>query len=295
MKRFLIFVLAALCLISFAACRVTEGESENEKVEDGTRKSEIAASDAIEIVSENLNIEYDSDNVLCFERDDIWYIKIYHCDGENDLVTFANVDKYGKIISITTKMNTPSDPDDPVVARKPVIYLYPTEETDITVKLDFDGELTYTYPEYKDSWTVTASPDGTLTDESGREYYCLFWEGEANTSYDFSQGFCVKGEDTAAFLEDALTRLGLNEREANEFIIYWLPQMEENKYNLISFQSEAYTDSAELMISPAPDSLLRVFMAWKPAPEAVEIEPQEFEEFDRHGFVAVEWGGARVN
>ena len=138
-------------------------------------------------------------------------------------------------------------------------------------------------------------PDGTLTDENGREYYCLFWEGETDASYDFSQGFCVKGEDTAAFLEDALARLGFTAREANEFIIYWLPQMQDNKYNLISFQSEAYTDSAELMISPAPDSMLRVFMALKPIPEAVAIAPQEFVEFDRHGFVAVEWGGACVN
>lgn len=295
MKRFLIFVLAALCLISFSACTDTEGESEDEKVEDDTQKSEITASEAIEIVCEKLNIEYDSDNVLCFEQDDIWYITIYHCDGKNDLVTFANVDKYGEIISSTTQMNTPSDPDDPVVARKPVIYLYPTDITEVTVKLDFDGELTYTYPEYNEGWTVTASPDGTLTDESGREFYCLFWEGETDASYDFSQGFCVKGEDTASFLEDALARLGLTAREANEFIIYWLPQMQDNKYNLISFQNEAYTDSAELMISPAPDSVLRVFMAWKPIPEAVAIEPQEFVEFDRHGFVAVEWGGARVN
>ena len=51
MKRFLVFVLAALCLISFAACTDTEGESEDEKVEDGTQKSEITASDAIERIS----------------------------------------------------------------------------------------------------------------------------------------------------------------------------------------------------------------------------------------------------
>lgn len=292
MKRFLIFVLAALCLISFSACTDTEGESEDEKVEDDTHEIELTESDVIEIVCEKLNIEYDSDNVLCFEQDDIWYITIYHCDDKNDLITFANVDKYGEIISTTTQMNTPSDPDEHQIYRKPVIYLYPTEETEVTVKLDFDGELTYTYPEYADGWTVTAYPDGTLTDENGREYYCLFWEGENCARYDFSQGFCVKGKETAAFLENALAKLGLSEREANEFIIYWLPQMQDNEYNLISFQAEAYTNSAELVITPTPDSLLRVFMAWMPLKEAVEIEPQEFSEFERIGFVAVEWGGA---
>ena len=27
-------------------------------------------------------------------------------------------------------------------------------------------------------------------------------EGETNTNYDLSKGFCVKGKDTAKFLED---------------------------------------------------------------------------------------------
>ena len=110
------------------------------------------------------------------------------------------------------------------VPEKPVLYLYPEEEMEVTVTLDFDGTLTSTYPAYGDGWTVTARPDGTLTNPAtGREYYCLFWEGITEAEYDFSTGFCVAGEDTAAFLEDALDRLGLTEREADEFIIYWLP------------------------------------------------------------------------
>lgn len=178
---------------------------------------------------------------------------------------------------------------------KPVLYLYPEEETEVTVKLDFDGTLTSTYPAYGDGWHVLARPDGTLTDlETGREYYCLFWEGIGG-AYDFSQGFCVAGEDTAAFLENALSQLGLTAREANEFIIYWLPRMEGNAYNLISFQGAAYTDAARLTIDPAPDSLLRVFMAWKGLDAPEEVEPQTLKGFQRTGFTAVEWGGSEVN
>ena len=51
---------------------------------------------------------------------------------------------------------------------KPVIYLYPEEETAVTVKLDYAGALTCTYPAYGDGWTVTARPDGTLTDNAGQ-------------------------------------------------------------------------------------------------------------------------------
>ena len=178
---------------------------------------------------------------------------------------------------------------------KPVIYLYPEEETQVNVKLDYDGTLTSTYPSYENGWTVDAAPDGTLTDPStGRQYYCLFWEGMTDTEYDFSTGFCVAGVDTAAFLEGALADLGLTEKEANEFIIYWLPKMEGNAYNLISFQREAYTDSAVLTIDPAPDTLIRVFMAWQGLDEPVEVQPQSLTAPERTGFTAVEWGGTEV-
>ena len=188
----------------------------------------------------------------------------------------------------------PINPFVPIRAEKPVIYLYPEDVTDVTVKLDFNGTLTSTYPTYADGWQVTAAPDGTLTDDSGREYYCLYWEGDSNVEYDLTHGSVVRGEDTAAFLEDALAKLGLNEREANEFIIYWLPQMETNEYNLISFQTNVYTDNAVLNITTAPDTVIRVFMAWQALSEPIEIEAQEFTALEREGFTVVEWGGTEI-
>ena len=181
-----------------------------------------------------------------------------------------------------------------VAEEKPVIYLYPETETRVTVKLDLSGELTCTYPAYDGGWTVTAAPDGTLTDEHGRTYNYLYWEGEVANGFDFSKGFCVAGSDTAAFLEDALDRLGLTRREANEFLVYWLPRMQDNPYNLIAFQQEAYTESAKLTVSPQPDSVLRVFMAWKPLARPVDVPAQILPGFERRGFTLVEWGGAEV-
>ena len=182
------------------------------------------------------------------------------------------------------------------LSAKPVIYLYPEEETEVTVTLDYAGELTCVYPAMDDtsSWTVTAAPDGTLTDAQGQTYNYLYWEGITHADYDFSSGFCVAGADTAAFLEDALAQLGLTRREANELIVYWLPRMEPNAYNLIAFPSEAYTHQARLTISPEPDSLLRVFMAWQALEEPVEVPPQELSAFERTGFTVVEWGGTQV-
>ncbi len=180
------------------------------------------------------------------------------------------------------------------VVRKPVIYLYPEETTEVSVKLDFAGKLTCTYPFYQDGWTVTAQPDGTLTDADGKVYNYLYWEGKDDSAYDLSEGFCVKGSETSAFLEEALEKLGLTRREANEFIVYWLPLMEENAYNVISFQKEAYTDRAGLQISPEPDTVIRVFMAWYGSKKPVEIPAQELTAPERTGFTVVEWGGSEI-
>lgn len=186
-----------------------------------------------------------------------------------------------------------SDAD--TTSEKPVIYLYPEQEQEVSVRLDYDGILTCTYPQYSDDgWNVTAWPDGTIIDENRQEYNYLYWEGDIDQEYDFSEGFCVSGEDTAKFLEAALDRLGLTCREANEFIVYWLPRMETNEYNLISFQSEAYTDSARLSIQPEPDTLIRVFMAYKPLDDYREIPGQSLTAPERSGFTVVEWGGCEL-
>lgn len=187
-----------------------------------------------------------------------------------------------------------AEPADEPLTEKTVIYLYPEQETTVSVSLDYVGTLTSTYPAYENGWTVTAEPDGTLYDENGDEYSYLFWEGENNTDYDFSTGFCVAGADTADFLREKLAEIGLTPREYNEFIVYWLPKMQDNPYNLISFQSECYTDTAKLDIDPTPDNVLRVFMAWKPLHRAQNIEPQTFTPFARDGFTVVEWGGCEV-
>ena len=178
--------------------------------------------------------------------------------------------------------------------RKPVIYLYPEDTTEVSVTLDINGDLTTTYPKYENGWTVTADPDGTLTDDLGKSYNYLYWEAETDATFDMSEGFCVKGSETAEFLENALSELGLTRREANEFIVYWLPLMEGNEYNVISFQSEAYTDNAKLYVNPEPDTLIRVFMTWYGSKKPVEIKEQKLTAPERKGFTVVEWGGSMV-
>lgn len=185
-----------------------------------------------------------------------------------------------------------------IMPEKPVIYLYPEKETSVSVDLDFHGSLTYTYPYTKDGhWDVVAKPDGTLINKAdNQEYSYLFWEGvTSDFTPDFSKGFCVKGEDTTEFLRNVLSQMGLTPKEYNDFIVYWAPRMQNNPYNLISFQTENYEQSAPLHVNPAPDSMLRVYMAYKPLTTPVSIPEQTFTPFERNGFTVVEWGGCEIN
>ena len=216
------------------------------------------------------------------------------CVGDQVQCTYENTWWDSKNNRIEADMLTIQASDwqpQPGMAYKPVIYLYPEVETEVSVKLDVSGGLTCTYPAYNDGWQVTAKPDGTLRDKNGQTYNYLYWEGITDAQWDMTKGFCVKGADTAAFLETALEKLGLTRREANEFIVYWLPLMEQNPYNIISFQTDVYTDAAKLEITPAPDTLIRVFMAWKASEMVVDIPAQELTAAARDGFTAVEWGG----
>ncbi len=198
------------------------------------------------------------------------------------------------VIAFVTLL-VPEGPETCLLA-KPVIYLYPETETEVAVTLGCADDLTVSIPEYRSGWRVLARPDGTLTDlTDGQAYTSLFWEAEKAVEFDFSEGFCVAGSEVEAFLTDALTQLGLNATERAEFLDYWVPKMQGNAWNLIAFQSSNYEEAAPLTVTPAPDSLLRVFMAWKALDAPVELAPQTLAPFVREGFAVVEWGGTQVD
>ena len=184
---------------------------------------------------------------------------------------------------------------DPNVAYKPIIYIYPDKDMDLTITLGNTDNLLYTYPKYNNSWNVRVTKDGNIYDyNTNRNYYGLYWEANDNYKLDMSKGFVVKGTDTVKFLEEKLAILGLNDYEINEFIIYWIDKLENNNYNFISFRSlEDINNSMPLYISEEPDTLIRVMMDYKPLNNYIEVEEQELIPVNRTGYTVVEWGGTK--
>ena len=179
---------------------------------------------------------------------------------------------------------------------KPLIYLYPEDEGDVRVKLGYPEKLSHSYPKYESEWGVNAKPNGDLT-YNNRPYYGLYWEGKNAPKFELDEGFVIKGSDTITFLEEKLAILGLNEREANEFIIYWLPKLENNPYNFIKFASlDVQNEYMPLEINPKPDTLIRVMMAFKKLDTPIEIKEQVLAPTPiRNGFTVVEWGGTEID
>ena len=119
-----------------------------------------------------------------------------------------------------------------------------------------------------------------------------YWEEEKNHYVDFSEGFYVTKENAIDFLEEKLSIIGLNSKERNEFIMYWLPILEKNDKSLVYFELTKERDSYnKLIINPNPDSILRVAIHIKKVNKKTSIKEEVLTTFNRNGFTAVEWGG----
>ena len=184
--------------------------------------------------------------------------------------------------------------------KKPAIYLYPTKTQEIKVKLDFKGKVMTTYPEYNQGWIVKAGPDGKLMNMADkRTYNYLFWDGSyvfPKEHYNYKSGFVVKKNDYVNFLQTKLSLLGLNETEINDFVVYWLPQLNLNEKSLIHFWINDNIDNSTFLdVEPKPDTEIRVFMEFRKAGNNETIPEQILPKLERKGFTAVEWGGADIN
>lgn len=180
---------------------------------------------------------------------------------------------------------------------KPIIYLYPEEDTNISVVLEKKDNITCSYPKYVNGWNVFAKTNGDLVDlDTGRNLYSLYYECDKDVEHKMTdEGFVVKGEDSIKFLEEKLEILGLNEREAEEFIVYWLPILEKNNYNYIRFASQdEINQNMPLDVNPAPDTVIRVLMITKPLDKYVEVKEQKLDRIERKGYTLVEWGGTII-
>ena len=206
---------------------------------------------------------------------------------------------------------------------KPVIYLYPQKPTVVTVKflapMHFNADL----PSYSGQWHVLASPGGQLKDLQPQKTDCaglstnlpgleyaadacqtgiypyLYWSGQTTSVYPKADGgWVVKNQDVAGFLAAKLTEIGLNKKEQDDMLSYWVPALLEKNapyYRLSFFQTGTMNKFIPMQIMPTPDTVFRIFLDWSPlsAPPESPLPPQKLTPINRSGFTVVEWGGLK--
>ncbi len=176
---------------------------------------------------------------------------------------------------------------------KPVIYLYPQQKTQVSVKVGAD--VSVSIPDYNKGWKVIAYPDGTIID-NGKSYDSLFWEGQGNGSYPkVDKGFVVKQADLKSTLQAQLTKLSLNDKESSDFISFWMTKLPTTPYVRLSWlMTRDMNQVAPLSITPTPKTIIRVFLDYQGLQKPVEIKPQVLTSIPREGFTIVEWGGLKT-
>lgn len=198
-------------------------------------------------------------------------------------------DPFGEFIEFRNAEYLPG-----VECGKPVIYLYPKKETDISVKVNPTGGFTLTEPAYNNGWMVKATPNSEIYNYADKTTYpYLFWEGHAFDYKRPDKGFVVKKENVKNFLEEKLAMLGLIKKEYDEFIEFWLPKMRDKNYYFITFvPQEEFDNLAPLNVTPRPDTVIRVFMDYEGLDAPIKVKEEELTTPARNGFTVVEWGGA---
>lgn len=179
-----------------------------------------------------------------------------------------------------------------MMIEKPAVYLYPEEDSTISVKLNVNGIITKTIPHYGSEWSVFVTKDGIIENK----YDYLFYEADLNYLGLPQTGWVVKSEDLEDWFDVYLPKLGLNDKEKNQFEEYWLERLpESNFYEIRILEDSFLKQNMDLLINPEPDTLIRLDFYFKPLKDKIEISEPQIVTPERNGFVAVEWGGVLDN
>ena len=175
---------------------------------------------------------------------------------------------------------------------KPVIYLYPEQEMEISVKLG--TKITVSDPEYnalKNGWKVWALPSGELRFKD-KTYPYLYWEGTGQEYALINAGAVVSKKDVEKTLKKQMHQLGLNEKEIADFLEFWLPKMPNTAYvRLTWFGNQLMDRLAPISITPEPKTIIRVFLDFEGLNQKISLPEQKLSAIERKGFTVVEWGG----
>jgi hypothetical protein len=159
-------------------------------------------------------------------------------------------------------------------ADSPFIYFYNMPEGEVSVSVDSHLDTYYPKPAFnqENGWVLNGEDGMNFKEDDS-----LFYELEVNSVTLNRNGtnFTSK-EDLTTYLNESelFTTLGFSDTEKENALGYLLPKIEEvestNYYYLTVLSDEAVSDISQLSVTPAPDHILRQYVAVYPTPVPVK-------------------------
>jgi hypothetical protein len=176
------------------------------------------------------------------------------------------------------------------VDRKPNLYLYPEKKTKMSVSMDFPhgGKVIHSDPLYPVDWkNIKVKPNGKID----KKYDYLYYECQIPNYWQYLEGWVVKQENLSDFFAQNLKDYGFNEKEIEDFLEFWIPELKDApNYEIYPQYTEMVNQVIKLHISPRPDTIMRLhYVIWE-SEKYYYLPIPDIPDFEREGYYATEWG-----
>ncbi|MBK8805626.1 MAG: hypothetical protein IPO21_02805 [Bacteroidales bacterium] len=182
------------------------------------------------------------------------------------------------------------DCDDCTTVKKPNIYIYPSEQIDLTVKLNFPmgGKVVASIPDYGKGWNITVDTSGMINNT----YSFLFYESKQPDIWQRSYGWNVQTDKLESFFRQNMTDYGFKGREIEDFIEYWIPRLNDyTSYSIYPQTQSLIEEVIQLDFSKQPENILRLFYVVEGSNQLKDnLTIPTIDSFKREGYFATEWG-----
>ena len=177
-----------------------------------------------------------------------------------------------------------------VIVRKPNLYIYPTEEISLFVKVDFPngGSILESIPKYDDGWEISVKPNGIINDI----YEYLFYECKVPDLSQNNYGWIIAQDELKQFFVNNLSSSGFNEKEIKDFTDYWIPILINYRYYEIYPQYKRTLEKMSIInFSIEPKNIFRLQYVLKGRNDKNKtLLTPRVEKAKREEYFSVEWG-----
>lgn len=198
------------------------------------------------------------------------------------------------IISVPLQSCDPNEEDDKcdtcIMVYKPNIYIYPNEQIDLVLKLNFPmgGQVVSSIPEYGSGWNVKVDTSGLINNT----YSFLYYESTQPDVWQRNIGWTIHTESLELFFRQNMTDYGFKGQEIDDFIEYWIPRLNEFPQYSIYPQTKSTIDHViQLDFSKQPENILRLFYVIEGQNQLQNtLTVPKINSFKREGYFVTEWG-----